>query len=307
MNTIENRKIYAALPATTCKILQEYHDHPWPSMTIHDHALEMNEIHGIHGTWKRRFWCELWSPWAGRFDNVLTQCHTGWDQASARRSAKASGSNRLNEISMSPDHFVLVSSSFFIYVRLTLIDCVSYILYNNTYNINTMYSTISMMCLEVEFRCWTQGHTILLSQTRHNHGNRATTLDHPRPGLVDFIARLDVDPSVVRATTSCKALGNFGEALRSGGTCGPLQRLHLYLKSNSVEEIGGIQEFWSHSWHMAPWKKIMCLLMLKNGVAAGVLGHLATSGTSTHSYNGARTHRTVVKGMVWYGMIHHQS
>lgn len=94
-------------------------------------------------------------------------------------------------------------------------------------------------------------------------------------GLVDFIARLDVDPSVVRATTSCKALGNFGEALRSGGRCGPLQRLHLYLKSNSVEEIGEIQEFWSHSWHMAPWKKIMCLLMMKNGVAAGVLDTLA--------------------------------
>lgn len=121
------------LPYCTCKNLQDPTRIPWPSMTIHDHALEMNEIHGIHGTWKRRFWCELWSPWAGRFDNVLTQCHTGWDQASARRSAKASGSNRLNEISMSPDHFVLVSSSSFIYVRLTSMDCVSYILCNNTY------------------------------------------------------------------------------------------------------------------------------------------------------------------------------
>ena len=96
----QNWKIYTALPARTCKILQECHDRA-PEMNGIRRIHRIHRIHGIHGSWKLRSrWSwELWSPWAaGRFENVcLAQCHTdaGWGHASAWGSAKAGGCNRL--------------------------------------------------------------------------------------------------------------------------------------------------------------------------------------------------------------------
>ncbi|CAK9034722.1 unnamed protein product [Durusdinium trenchii] len=96
-------------------------------------------------------------------------------------------------------------------------------------------------------------------------------------GLVDFMSRIEVScPSVVRAVPCHEALSWLGYALRASHA-----DPYLHLKSRQVEEI---QEFWSHSWHSFAWKKILCLLWLKNGKAASIMSAIAATTGMVLSY-----------------------
>eukprot|EP00913_Durusdinium_trenchii_P014226 g13350.t2 len=108
-------------------------------------------------------------------------------------------------------------------------------------------------------------------------------------GLVDFMSRTEKYlsslvgagvgvscPSVVRAVPCHEALSWLGYALRASHA-----DPYLHLKSRQVEEI---QEFWSHSWHSFAWKKILCLLWLKNGKAASIMSAIAATTGMVLSY-----------------------
>ena len=80
-----------------------------------------------------------------------------------------------------------------------------------------------------------------------------------------------VRPELVRSIYACQALDFVGSAFR-GGSVRKLVRLHQ--KSKATKRI---DEFWSHSWQKRPYQKVLCLLFLKNGVAASLTGTLAAS------------------------------
>ncbi|CAE7399932.1 unnamed protein product [Symbiodinium pilosum] len=52
------------------------------------------------------------------------------------------------------------------------------------------------------------------------------------------------------------------------------QLARLHRKSKATESI---DEFWSHSWQKRPYQKILCLLFLKNSIAASFVGTIAAS------------------------------
>ena len=60
-----------------------------------------------------------------------------------------------------------------------------------------------------------------------------------------------------------------------------LDKLHKKSKAT-----GRIDEFWSHSWQKRPYQKVLCLLFLKNGFAASLIGTLAASIVYTFMHNG---------------------
>lgn len=76
---------------------------------------------------------------------------------------------------------------------------------------------------------------------------------------------------LVRSVPAHCALHCFGAALR-GQMGQSASKMSLYGMSKETDII---DEFWSHSWHSEPWKKVLCLLFLKNGVAAAVAGTVA--------------------------------
>ncbi|CAE7666141.1 unnamed protein product [Symbiodinium necroappetens] len=79
-----------------------------------------------------------------------------------------------------------------------------------------------------------------------------------------------VRPELVRAIFAYQALYSLGDALRGGENPRRLRRLHR--KSHATKAI---DEFWSHSWQLKPYRKILCLLFLKNGLPASIIGTLA--------------------------------
>ncbi|CAE7944843.1 unnamed protein product [Symbiodinium sp. KB8] len=89
-----------------------------------------------------------------------------------------------------------------------------------------------------------------------------------------------VRPELVRSIYACQALDFFGSAFRTGSVQ-KLDKLHKKSKAT-----GRIDEFWSHSWQKRPYQKVLCLLFLKNGFAASLIGTLAASIVYTFMHNG---------------------
>mmetsp|Transcript_72103 Transcript_72103/g.168942 ORF Transcript_72103/g.168942 Transcript_72103/m.168942 type:complete len:530 (+) Transcript_72103:51-1640(+) len=86
-----------------------------------------------------------------------------------------------------------------------------------------------------------------------------------------WMTELDVlHEGILRFVHAHKALRRFGQALR-----GRVQdKAALYARSTQCRDKENIDEFWSHSWQQAAWKKVLCLLFLKNGIAAAGIGSL---------------------------------
>ena len=89
-----------------------------------------------------------------------------------------------------------------------------------------------------------------------------------------------VRPELVRSIYACQALDFFGSAFRTGSVQ-KLDKLHKKSKAT-----GRIDEFRSHSWQKRPYQKVLCLLFLKNGFAASLIGTLAASIVYTFMHNG---------------------
>jgi len=87
--------------------------------------------------------------------------------------------------------------------------------------------------------------------------------------VVDHVAHLHpLRADLVRCLSARRALWAYGRALRQ-----PTEHANmLYEHSRETESI---EEFWSHSWHGPIWSKVLTLLILKNGLAAMVIGSLA--------------------------------
>lgn len=99
-----------------------------------------------------------------------------------------------------------------------------------------------------------------------------------KTGLVDFMSNLDVSHvGVARAIPTYAALQGIGSAFRNQET------ELLYRMSVRTDEF---DEFWSHSWQLSPWPKIICLLFLKNGLAAGLTSNVAALTGCILSYFG---------------------
>eukprot|EP00435_Cladocopium_sp_Y103_P072280 s145_g39.t1 len=83
--------------------------------------------------------------------------------------------------------------------------------------------------------------------------------------MADWISRMEViSPEVLRAVS-------IGPAIRSLQRWRHGKDLNAYNKSFATVRI---DEFWSHSWQMRPWKKVSSLLFLKRGLPAGIMGTL---------------------------------
>jgi len=91
--------------------------------------------------------------------------------------------------------------------------------------------------------------------------------------IVHVISAMEVSrPEILRATKAFRALQGCGQVLREQGM--PSTKCYYDLSY----EVPEIDEFWSHSWHGEARRKILLLLLLKNGPAAilmGTLGALA--------------------------------
>ncbi|CAE7039459.1 cpr6 [Symbiodinium natans] len=86
--------------------------------------------------------------------------------------------------------------------------------------------------------------------------------------LADRITRMECTrPEIQRSTRAANVLWCLGQILRQGPT-----RKCLYNLSEVAEVL---DEFWSHSWRERAWRKVLALLVLKNGPAAAVIGTLA--------------------------------
>ena len=96
-----------------------------------------------------------------------------------------------------------------------------------------------------------------------------------------FLSCLKVfHPEFVRSIYACQALDVFGSAFRTSS----VQKLDkLHKKSKATKSI---DEFWSHSWQKRPYQKVLCLLFLKNGFAASLVGTLAASIVYTFMHYG---------------------
>jgi len=91
--------------------------------------------------------------------------------------------------------------------------------------------------------------------------------DEDRKMVVAFIASLQVTRNVIlRSVPAFKVLQLFGGVFRKR-----TDPEKLYALSRQCESI---EEFWSHSWRSGKFWKIWLLLMLKNGLAACLLGTL---------------------------------
>ena len=81
--------------------------------------------------------------------------------------------------------------------------------------------------------------------------------------IVSEIAKMEVEPEVLRATSPSNALRFLGKVLQRNS------RGDLFHMSFETKKIDC---FWSHSWHAKSWMKIMLLLVYYNGRAALVVG-----------------------------------
>lgn len=109
-------------------------------------------------------------------------------------------------------------------------------------------------------------------------GDRPQDADLSR--VVTFMSKMEVvEPGLVRAIRCYHVLADCGVALRCSGSSDLLAS--VYSKSQMVEEI---EEFWSHSWHTPAWKKILCLMILKNSLPATLLSTLVSFLAALCSY-----------------------
>ena len=101
-------------------------------------------------------------------------------------------------------------------------------------------------------------------------GSESEKLDAAKAIAVDFLALLQVTrPEVLRAVPAFQVLWRFGQVLR--GTWRPEKLYNLSQQAESIDE------FWSHSWHGSVHWKIWFFLMMKNGLAACLVGSLLAS------------------------------
>ena len=100
--------------------------------------------------------------------------------------------------------------------------------------------------------------------------------------IADLLASMQpIGEDMVRGIAVRHVLHGFGAALRlhPSRQQDTLRRLHQ--KSRPTDAIG---EFWSHSWRGKAWRKILTLILLKNGVAAAIIGTLAACLGSALTY-----------------------
>ena len=77
-------------------------------------------------------------------------------------------------------------------------------------------------------------------------------------------------PEILRAVPARAVLRRVGAVLR---TVDEAMAAHDKMYDLS-QPVGQIREFWSHSWHGPSGRKIWLLLMMRNGVAASIVGSL---------------------------------
>ncbi|CAK9076393.1 CCHC-type domain-containing protein [Durusdinium trenchii] len=77
-----------------------------------------------------------------------------------------------------------------------------------------------------------------------------------------------VRPELVRAISCHVALRQFGYAFRKKTAA---DKARFFAQSRAAEHL---DEFWSHSWQLSAWRKILSLMFLKNGLAAATIGSL---------------------------------
>jgi len=110
------------------------------------------------------------------------------------------------------------------------------------------------------------------SSNKNRELKSATTVSMDMRTVAAFLSEMKVaKDEVLRATPAHMALQRRGEALRSTKDPG-----RFFCLSQPVTEI---DEFRSHSWHSGPWKKVLLLMVLKNGQAAVAAGTV-TAGVS---------------------------
>lgn len=98
--------------------------------------------------------------------------------------------------------------------------------------------------------------------------------------MANWLTRMNViREDVVRAIPVHDSLSSFGYVFRSWSN--QKNKLASFRRSVPTERIS---EFWSHSWQLSAWKKILTLLFLKNGFAALCLGTFASLLGFTLSY-----------------------
>ena len=96
-------------------------------------------------------------------------------------------------------------------------------------------------------------------------GHLDSELEGSTSPVVDFLSRLEVTrPGVLRGVPAFQVLRSFGRVFRGQWEPEALYELGRETKS--------IDEFWSHSWHGPQIWKIWMFLMIKNGLAACLVG-----------------------------------
>eukprot|EP00437_Effrenium_voratum_P022584 CAMPEP_0181399144 /NCGR_PEP_ID=MMETSP1110-20121109/1429_1 /TAXON_ID=174948 /ORGANISM="Symbiodinium sp., Strain CCMP421" /LENGTH=557 /DNA_ID=CAMNT_0023521165 /DNA_START=105 /DNA_END=1779 /DNA_ORIENTATION=- len=144
-----------------------------------------------------------------------------------------------------------------------------------------------------------------LSKNQVMERKRHATASMDMRTIAKFLCQMKVTkPEVLRATPEYRALQGCGRALR--GNPDPMRLFAL------SQEVDVIDEFWSHSWHGESWKKILLLLVLKNGKAAMAVGTLGASlamflfmaGILPGKYNAGRDYDALNScWCVWTGIL----
>ncbi|CAJ1342376.1 unnamed protein product, partial [Effrenium voratum] len=106
--------------------------------------------------------------------------------------------------------------------------------------------------------------------------------NHPPPAqeVVEDQGEADAVAGKITVAWLCSMTATRPEIVRSIPACCALQMLGRIFWIRGVDErwyemssaANRIQEFWSHSWQLHPWRKILTLLVLKNGLPAAVFG-----------------------------------
>ncbi|CAE7722822.1 unnamed protein product [Symbiodinium sp. CCMP2592] len=144
-----------------------------------------------------------------------------------------------------------------------------------------------------------------LSKNQVMERKRHATASMDMRTIAKFLCQMKVTkPEVLRATPEYRALQGCGRSLR--GNPDPMRLFKL------SQEVDVIDEFWSHSWHGESWKKILLLLVLKNGKAAMAVGTLGAglamflfmAGILPGKYNAGRDYDALNScWCVWTGIL----